>query len=266
VRTAVVGHVEWVEFARVDAVPRPGEIAHAIDLWQEPAGGGGLAAVVLGRLAGDVTLFTALGDDELGHRAKTELERLGVRVEVAWREAPQRRAIVFVDPSGERTITTLGLRLEPSVLDALPWEELSGADAVYFTAGGVEAIRRARSAKVLVATAREVAVVARAAVELDALVGSGSDERERYESGDLDPPPRVVVTTAGPLGGWLRPGGPFQAVAPDGPIEDTYGAGDSFAAGLTYGLGCGWSPQLAVETASACGAEALTRRGAHGEV
>jgi ribokinase len=30
-RIAVVGHVEWVEFARVEAVPRPGEIVHALE-------------------------------------------------------------------------------------------------------------------------------------------------------------------------------------------------------------------------------------------
>ena len=29
VEVAVVGHVEWVEFARVDHVPAIGEIAHA---------------------------------------------------------------------------------------------------------------------------------------------------------------------------------------------------------------------------------------------
>ncbi|MFQ5426012.1 MAG: PfkB family carbohydrate kinase, partial [Gaiellales bacterium] len=168
-RTAVVGHVEWAEFARVDHAPAAGEIAHATDAWEEAAGGGGVAAVRLGELARDVTLFTALGDDERGHRAKNELERLGVRVEAAWREEPQRRALVHIDATGERTITTIGARLKPSLSDPLPWERLTGIDAVYYTAGGVEVLRRSRSARVLVATARELAVIAMAAVELDAL-------------------------------------------------------------------------------------------------
>ena len=30
-RVAVVGHVEWVEFARVERVPDPGEIVHALE-------------------------------------------------------------------------------------------------------------------------------------------------------------------------------------------------------------------------------------------
>src|ERR671937_2730239 len=101
-RVAVVGHVEWVEFARVDHVPVRGEIVHALETWEEPAGGGAVAAVQLARLAGACLFLTALGDDELGHRAKRRLEALGVRVEAAWRPEPQRRAIVHVDGASER--------------------------------------------------------------------------------------------------------------------------------------------------------------------
>ena len=74
-RAAVVGHVEWIEFGRVDHVPAPGEIVHVTDSWQEPGGGGAVAAVQLAKLAGDVTLYVALGDDEIGHRAKRSWRR-----------------------------------------------------------------------------------------------------------------------------------------------------------------------------------------------
>ena len=49
---AVVGHVEWVQFARVEHVPLAGEVVHASDPFEEPAGGGAVAAVQLARLAG----------------------------------------------------------------------------------------------------------------------------------------------------------------------------------------------------------------------
>ena len=84
-RVAVVGHVEWVDFVRVERLPAPGEIVHAIDAWAEPAGGGGVAAVVLAALAGECTLFTALGDDALGRRSAAELRGHGVRVEASER-------------------------------------------------------------------------------------------------------------------------------------------------------------------------------------
>jgi ribokinase len=100
--------------------------------------------------------------------------------------------------------------------------------------------------------------------ELDALVGSSSDVGERYEPGELDPPPRLVVSTSGALGGWAQPGGPFRAAPLGGPVEDAYGAGDSFAAGLTYALADGRSAADAIAFASERGAAALLRRGAQG--
>ena len=56
----------------------------------------------------------------------------------------------------------------------------------------------------LTATSRELEVLRRGGAELDALIGSGEDEAERYRPGELDPPPRLVVTTSGGLGGWSQ--------------------------------------------------------------
>lgn len=134
-------------------------------------------------------------------------------------------------------------------------------DAVFVTAGDVDAIVAARRARVLVATARELGTLRRASVELDALVRSGEDEAESYRSGDLDPEPRLVVTTSGALGGWMQPGGPYVAAVPPAPIVDAFGAGDCFMAGITYGLGRGLDATDAVAFAARCGAAALTGRG-----
>src|ERR671937_2841677 len=110
-RLGVVGHVEWVEFVRVDSVPRAGEIVHASETWEEAAGGGAVAAVQLAGLAGSCTLFTSLGDDELGRRARAQLTEQGVTVRAMVDASPQRRAFCFVDESGERTITVLDEKL-----------------------------------------------------------------------------------------------------------------------------------------------------------
>jgi ribokinase len=263
-RVAVVGHVEWVEFALVDHVPVPGEIVHAAETWQEPAGGGAVAAVQLARLAGECLFLTALGDDELGHRAARELEGLGVRVEAVWRPEPQRRAFVHLDALAERTITVIGERMGPHGDDPLPWDELSEIDAVYFTAGNAEAVRKARASRNLVATTRANEALVPAHIQLDVLVRSARDPGEQYV--ELDPPPRYVAQTDGALGGSLvEPDGTTTrwASAPlPGPAVDAYGAGDSFAAGLTFGLAKGLSPQEAVVQGARSGAEAMTRRGA----
>ena len=263
-RVAVVGHVEWVEFVRVEHVPAPGDIVHALEVWEEAAGGGAVAAVQLANLNGSVELFTSLGNDDLGRRAQLELESRGVTVHSATAAEPQRRAFTYVDADGERTITVLGRKHVPRGDDgSLPWESLSRCDAVYFVSGDVAALRASRRSKVLVATARELATLRRGEEEIDVLVGSGEDAGERFEPGDLDPPPKVVVTTSGRLGGWLRPGGPFRAAPIPGPVEDAYGCGDCFAAGLTFGLAEKRTLEAAVALGARCGAAVLTGRGAY---
>ena len=265
---AVVGHVEWVEFARVHRLPVQGEIVHALESFEAPGGGGAVSAVQLARLAGGATFYTALGDDEVGRRAHAELVALGLKVEVTWREGPQRRAFVFVDDDAERTITVLGERVGPTGDDELPWDELAAMDAVYFTAGDAAAARSARQAGTLVATARALAALTGSGVELDALVASAKDAGERYEPGSLEPEPRLVVRTAGAAGGEWRfadgSSGRFAAAALEGPAADFYGCGDSFAGGLTYGLGSGMEVADAIDLGARCGAACALGEGPYG--
>lgn len=265
-RAAVVGHVERIEFVPVEHVPQAGEIVHASESWEEAAGGGSVAAVQLAQLADSVDFFTALGNDERARRSRTELESRGIVVHASAVEGPQRRGFTFVDATGERTITTIGRKLHPRGNDdSLPWHELARCDAVYFCAGDADALAAARRAGVLVATARELATLRQASVLLDALVSSGKDEAERYQPGQIDPEPQLVVTTSGALGGWAQPGGPYSAAAlPDEP-GDAYGAGDCFAAGLAFALAAGLAGLDALDFAARCGAGAHAGAGVHAE-
>ena len=99
-----------------------------------------------------------------------------------------------------------------------------------------------------------------ARVELDVLVASAADSGERY-AGGLEPPPRYVVRTEGARGGTVEPGGRFPPGEVPGPVVDAYGAGDAFAAGLTYGVASGMPIEKALELASRCGAAVLAGRG-----
>lgn len=224
-----------------------------------------MAAVQLAKLAGTATLFTALGDDRLGRDSHRGLEMLGLQMESVFRPVPQRRCFVYIDERGERTITTMGERLNPSGHDPLGWEDLGLTDGVYFTAGDPGALEAARRAKALVATSRVLDQLAQARVRLDALVGSASDPSEVYRGGDLDPPPRLVVRTEGKEGGTYETddgrSGRYPATPLPGPLVDAYGCGDSFAAGLTFGLGAGYAIEEALELAARCGAACLTGRG-----
>lgn len=264
-RVAVVGHVEWVQFARVPHVPRAGEVMHAGEPFSEPAGGGAVAAVQLARLAGSATLFTALGDDDHGGSAERRLRALGVEVRAARRAQPTRTAVTLVDDVGERTITTFGPRLEPTGADAgLGWERLGEMDAVYFTAGDAAALRAARAARVLVASPRATDALG-CGVELDALVLSADDDVELGELAQARDDAALVVLTEGEHGGaYTTPtgaSGRWSAAPLPGAPVDSYGCGDSFAAGLTYGLGAGMDIADALQLAACCGATCLTGRG-----
>jgi len=267
-RTAVVGHTEWIEFGHVERVPAAGDIVHATDPWEEPGGGGAVAAVQLARLAGSCTFLTALGDDERGAWSRRRLEGLGVRVEAAIRDEPTRRAVVFVDANGERTITTLGDRLAPVDADDIPWDELDEVDAAYVTAGDPGAIRQARRARVLVATSRIADLLAKVDLRLDAVVGSAADPAEAFDPEAFSHAPRLVVRTESVRGGRYETSdgrsGTYDPVTPPGPVVDTYGAGDSFAAGLTFALGAGIETERALSLAARCGAWCAAGRGPYG--
>ncbi len=262
-RLAVVGHVEWVEFVRVEHVPAPGEIVHALDGFEEVGGGGAVAAVQLARLAGECLFITALTEDDLGREAKRRLESLGVRVAAAWRPGAQRRGFVHVDAKAERTITVIGDRIGPRGRDALPWSELADADGVYFTAGDPTAARAARASRTLVATVR--ARQSLGGVQVDMLVASANDEGEHYAPGGLEPPPLFVARSEGSSGGTLTSAdgtsSRWGAAPLPGPPMDAYGAGDSFAACVTYGLAGGLEPADALALGARCGAANMTGRG-----
>ena len=245
-RCAVVGHVEWVEFARVPHMPQAGSIVHATETSSEPAGGGAVVARQLALLAGRCEFFTALGSDELGRAAQRRLAELGIDVHVQ-SGGETRRAWTHVDSDGERTITVLGDKLLPR--SPLP---LDGYDLVFFVSGVPEVLREARSARFLAATAREQPTLHEAGVPLDLLVGSLNDQGEHYD-GSLDVP--TVVLTDGANGGTAN-GVPYAAV-PAETIVDTYGAGDSFAAALAFGLARGDSLDDALALGARAGSAVL---------
>jgi ribokinase len=266
---AVVGHVEWVQFARVAHVPDAGEVVHAGDPFEEPAGAGAVVAAQLARLAGSAALFTSLGRDDLGERAIGRLRELGVVVHASRVAAPTRRAFTLLDDSGERTITTLGPRLEPLGEAAdIAWDELVDVEGVFFTAGDLSALRAARAAaRVLVASPRAGEALGHG-VPLDALVMSAEDSIERRAAAHAERDAELLVMTEGARGGTYRSrsgslSGRWAAV-PAGEPVDAYGCGDSFAAGLTFGLAAGMEVADALRLAARCGAACAIGRGPYG--
>ena len=260
---AVVGHIEWVDFLAVDHWPQPGLISHAQQRLEEPAGAGAVIAVQLAQLVDrPVHFFTALGRDSVGEACVQRLQKRGVEVHVAWRDAPTRRGISLVDEGGDRGITVIGDRLTPVSSDPLPWDVLRECDGAFVTAADAALVQIARTVPVLAATPRVgLAVLKSAGVQIDALIGSGLDPAEIVEPGALSPLPAVQISTEGEAGGMISTGDRYSASALPGPLIETYGCGDSFAAGVFAGLAAQWPLERAIQLGCQLGAACATRFG-----
>jgi ribokinase len=261
-RIAVVGHVEWVEFVRVPRYPERGGLEQGEREREQAGGGAVVATAVLVELGAEVDFLCALGDDDRGHAAVDELTQRGVTVHPAWRDAPTRSVITLLDNGGERTIITVGERLAPSGDDQLDWDLLSQVHGVYVTAGDAGAIRRCRAAPVMTASPRAGEPVAD--LTLDAMILSESDEHERHWAQPWERQVRLMVETQGADGGRWRgdSDGRWPAAPLPGERRDSYGAGDSFAAGFTFGLASGLDAAGAARVGATVGARMMTRVGA----
>ncbi|MFL5829501.1 MAG: PfkB family carbohydrate kinase [Solirubrobacteraceae bacterium] len=262
-RVAVVGHIEWVDFVPIDRFPVPGSVVHATGSFARVGGGGGVAAGVLAEMGASVDFFVALGRDAQGEAAVAQLSERGVRMHVAWRSEPTRRAVTLLE-GGERTIITIGRRVEPVASDELPWELLREATGVYVTAGDAGALKLARQAGVVVASPRARHALENDDVAIDALVYSASDVDESAWADRVSARTRLLVATEGPAGGrwWGKESGRWSPAPLNGEPQDAYGCGDSFAAGFTFGLAGGASVAEAAAVGAEAGARALVRRGA----
>ncbi len=269
IRVAVIGHVEWVTHTR-GMPPGRGLIADVTDPLVEAAGGGGVAAAAAARLGARCTLITAFGDDHAAVSARATLMAHGVDVRGAHRTGAQTPVLTITEPDGERTITVVGPRLQPARADDLGWADLAHVEAVYYTGEDPGTLAAGRAAPVLVVTGRRVGDLLAAGVRADVIVASAHDPDE--DLGVLPVPlrPHAVILTDGARGGViLRQGAEplrYPPAAAPGSVIDTYGCGDSFAAGLTVGLGQGLPIEAAVAMGARAGAACATWRGGLGPI
>jgi ribokinase len=266
-RVAVVGHVEWLTHGR-GLMPEPGIITFLEDPFDEPAGGGGVTASQVAKLGAECLFFTALGDDEAGRRSAELLGAGGVRVLAAVREGRQRRAVSATGPGGDRAILVIGPPVSSRIEDALPWDEIAGCAAAYFTGHDSATLAAARRAPVLVVTSRRLPQLVESGVRADVVVASDTDPGERVTPDDLPVPAGAIVWTQGAAGGRYRledgTEGRWAPAPVPGEVVDSYGAGDSFAGGVTVGLARGLGLDAALALGARCGAACLTGRGGLG--
>lgn len=259
-RLAVIGHVQHVTIGRVPTVPAPGAIVHLEAPTWIPGGGGGIAFFQLTRSNAEIHVFTALGDDACGASIRTRLEATGAHVHAVRRQQPHARDVTLLTPDGERTIIVVDEPLHPTAADPLPWDVLGRCDAVFYTAYDPLLIARARDARWLTVTARRRRALDQSGVRADLVVGSAHDPQEVARRRDYLLPPTALVLTEGAEGGRVETAAGtvrFPASPTPDVVRGSYGAGDTFAAALTWYAAAGLSPLAACAKAAPHGAAVL---------
>jgi len=255
---AVVGHVEWINFLKVDQLPKPGVISHSERSIEYPAGGGSVIAKTLSELTNNkVHFFTSLGNDYYGEQSFKILSNYGMKLHVAWRDIPTRRGFSLIDSKGERSITVIGERLAPTYKDNLDWNIFQKMDGIFITASDSEIFKKARIADSLCTTPRVgLDIINKSNVFLDGLIGSNLDPGEVFSLSDISIKPKFIIKTEGENGGILYPGGRYKAIINTKQKVDSYGCGDAFAAGILYGLASKWSIDKILSLAKLLGKDA----------
>lgn len=250
---------------RVPDLPRPGDHIGAEPLGWRIGGSSANLAVALAADGHQVSLVSIVGSDDLAKQLLDELAERGVSttrcVHVDGRSP---RALILLDPDGERTIIGLD---RGSATDALPVQQLPGeapADCVV-----VESYRRYPAVRAKRDSSALVIATLPPADEsdwpADVLIGSESQVPVRwnadpYEAGRAVAGERLkwVVITRGQRGAdaFGADGVVHVAARPARQIDAT-GAGDAFAAGVVTTLLAGGTMAAAMENGSARGAAAV---------
>jgi sugar/nucleoside kinase (ribokinase family) len=276
-----------VDSAQVD------RIVELVGKWVQVAGGSAAnTAAGLASLGDHPSFVGAVGDDELGEGYERDLSAVGVRC-VLGRDSEGRQTgqclVLVTADSGRTMATNLGAGV---VIDVAAVERAGVAEAaaVYLegylldSPGTFDAMERAvaiaKEAGVLVAVSlSDPFLVERHGDALHELVDGRADllfaneEEARRFTGAAD--------LAGALEALSRPGltaavtlGPAGAVLLDGhlrarvkawsvgPVDDTTGAGDLFAAGVLHGLVHGAPLELAGKLGALAAAEIVSHLGA----
>jgi ribokinase len=280
----VFGSINVDLVTRVAKAPLPGVTVHGSDYHLIPGGKGANQALAARRAGATVRLVGAIGDDDIGKAALTEVEPAGVDLaSVARRHGTTGIAIITVDERGENTIVVSPGANASTTASQLPADAFAAGDLLLLQmetpyAESMKAAREAHEAgarvvlsvspftpltipelgpvSIVIVNEHEAADFARHL----GLAARGETAVVTALAHRLD---RTVIATLGPEGAVASgPDGlvrvPALAVTP----VDTTGAGDTFAGVLAAFLDEGADLGTAMAKAAIAGSLACTRAGA----
>ncbi|MFJ6216843.1 ribokinase [Streptomyces sp. NPDC092296] len=271
---------------RVPKSPAAGETVSGGVFDPGPGGKGSNQAIGAARLGAEVSLLTAVGDDDFGRSARALWREEGVGAEhVLTTRSPTMVGFILVEPSGENRIA-----IAPGALDELDaaavelfHAEIASADVLVVSmeipeeavAAALRAGRQAGTRTLLnPAPARPlpadlwplIDVITPNQTEAPVLLGLGSGHGlgdEELVQALRERTGGAAVLTRGGEGALVAQATGVTTVPPypAGTVVDTTGAGDSFTAALAVALAEGRDLDQAVRFAAAAGAHTVTIAG-----
>jgi ribokinase len=260
---AVVGSVNLDLVASVSRLPRPGETLTGAELQYIPGGKGANQAVAAARLGAEVRFVGAIGEDDFGRRAVSELRAAGVDLTgLQVVQAPTGIALILVDDGGENQIVVM-----PGANHALApaGVEVGAPDALVcqleIQDDAIEAGLRRTPDAFFCLNAAPARAVPSAVLERADLIVANSLELEALGSSPMG---ALFAVTLGAEGALLLEDGEevARAVPPSVDAVDGTAAGDAFTACLVVSLLEGRDREDALRRGCAAGAIAASRLGA----
>jgi sugar/nucleoside kinase (ribokinase family) len=242
-------------FVGLEALPGPGEERFAGDMLRSP-GGGAITAIGACRLGLKTALVAPLGDDLAGRFVRRALNEEGIAVgEYRGTRTP---TTVVMPVAGERSMVTVdpGVRARAADLEPLSpravaatleqIDLLPDGPCAFVTCGDDDARafagrlpRASRKMRALFVNRREAAVLT-------------NEDTPEAAAKRLAEVAETAVVTLGPQGAVAVVGDRPAAVAGinDGPVVDTTGAGDLFAAAFAWADLLGADPEISLAWAN----------------
>lgn len=270
-KITIVGSVNMDLTAVTDVVPGPGETMLGTSFTTSPGGKGANQAVAAARLAADVTMIGALGDDMNGQLLREHLQTEGVHFvnEKLIKDTASGIAHITVSHGENRIIVVPGANhaVTPELVRHYA-EVIRQSDIVLVQleiplAAVREAVTLADQAGVpVILNPAPAQALSNDLLQKTSVLTPNEHEYE-WLFADTVPKDIAIAMTKGDAGTVCYQQGE-KVVVPAFQAEavDTTGAGDAFNAALAYRLGEGYELQVACRFANAVAALAVTKAGA----